>query len=369
MRIAIVINTSWNIFNFRLSLIEALSKEGHEVIAIAPFDDYSQKLIIAGCTYIPIQIENKGTNPLHDLLLVKRFYKSYKQAKPDVILQYTIKPNIYGTIAAKWAGIPVINNVSGLGTVFIVRNLISKLAIGLYKLAFRFPAKVFFQNLDDQELFIHYNLVKQSITDVLPGSGVDIQRFIPSANFIRNNPFTFLMVSRVLYEKGVVEFVEASRLLKQKYPDIQCLLLGALDESGNIGIKKATFMNWVEEGVIQYLGTSDTVEIYYTKADCVVLPSYREGTPKTLLEAVAMGKPIITTNVPGCKETVIHDYNGYLCEVRNVTDLAAKMEQMYLLSAKDLQRMGQASRTLAVEKFDERIVIQKYLQAIKEVTA
>ncbi len=369
MRIAIVINTSWNIYNFRLNLVQAFLEQGHEVVAIAPPDAYSPKLIAAGCRYVPLRMENKGTNPLQDTVLIKRFYTVFKKVRPDVILQYTIKPNIYGTLAAKLAGIPTINNVSGLGTVFIVRNLVSKVAQSLYRLAFRFPAKVFFQNHDDQELFIHYKLVNPCLTEVLPGSGIDLKRFTPALVFTRSTPFTFLMIARVLYEKGVVEFVEASRILKQKYPDIHCQLLGALDEAGNIGIKKNTFMTWVEEGIIEYLGTSDEVAAIILKADSVVLPSYREGTPKTLLEAAALGKPIVTTNVPGCKETVMDGENGFLCEVRNAADLAAKMEQLYLLPATELKKMGALSRQLAVTKFDEQFVIDKYIAAVNTIAA
>ncbi|GEO02579.1 glycosyl transferase [Adhaeribacter aerolatus] len=368
MRIAIVINKSWNIYNFRMGLVKAFLKLGHEVVAIAPEDEYSQKLVLAGCRYFPIEMESKGTNPLEDLLLTKRFYDCYRQVKPDVILQYTIKPNIYGSVAARLAGIPTINNVSGLGTVFIVRNFVSKVALKLYKFAFRFPSKVFFQNKEDRQLFLDHRLIKEQITDVLPGSGIDTERFKPAPVFTRNQRFTFLMVARVLYEKGVVEYVEAARLIKAKYPEVRCQLLGAIDESGNIGIKKSVFQAWVEEGAIEYLGTSGTVEAHLAKADCVVLPSYREGTPKTLLEAAAMGKPIVTTNVPGCRETVIEGRNGFLCEVRNSQDLADKMMRMYQLPAAELEQMGKASRQLAEEKFDEKYVIDKYVTAIQSIT-
>ncbi|KAA5549185.1 glycosyltransferase family 4 protein [Adhaeribacter rhizoryzae] len=367
MRIAIVINKSWNIYNFRMGLVKAFLKLGHEVVAIAPEDEYSQKLVLAGCRYYPIEMESKGTNPLEDLMLTKRFYDCYRQVKPDVILQYTIKPNIYGTVAARLAGIPTINNVSGLGTVFIVRNFVSKVALKLYKFAFRFPIKVFFQNKEDRQLFLDHRLIKEQITDVLPGSGIDTQRFKPAPIFTRNQQFTFLMVARVLYEKGVVEYVEAARIIKARYPEVRCQLLGGIDESGNIGIKKSVFQEWVDEGAIEYLGTSGKVETHIAEADCVVLPSYREGTPKTLLEAAAMGKPIVTTNVPGCRETVIEGQNGFLCEVRNSEDLADKMIKMYQLPVADLENMGKASRQLAEEKFDERYVIDKYLAAIQAI--
>jgi glycosyltransferase involved in cell wall biosynthesis len=368
MRIAIVINKSWNIYNFRMGLIRTFLRLGYEVVAIAPEDEYSQQLVLAGCRYYPIKMENKGTNPLQDLLLTKRFYDTYRRVKPDVILQYTIKPNIYGSLAAKMAGIPTINNVSGLGTVFLVRNMVSKVALKLYKLAFRFPEKVFFQNKEDRQLFLEHQLIKAHKTDVLPGSGIDTERFRPATVFSRNKNFTFLMVARVLYEKGVVEYVEAARLIRVQYPEVRCQLLGGIDESGNIGIKRAIFESWVAEGTIEYLGISGTVEEHISEADCVVLPSYREGTPKTLLEAAAMGKPIVTTNVPGCRETVVDGLNGFLCEVKDATDLADKMIKMYRLPESELACMGKASRILAEEKFDERYVIDKYVSAVRAVT-
>ena len=368
MRIAIVINTSWNIYNFRMNLAKAFMAVGHEVIAIAPRDAYSEKLVAAGMQYVPVEMENKGTNPVKDLLLIKQFHTIYKTVKPDVILHYTIKPNIYGTLAAKLAGIPAINNVSGLGTVFIVKNLVSKVALGLYKLAFRFPAKVFFQNEDDRQLFLEHKLVAEEITEVLPGSGVDTTRFKPAETFVRHPDFRFLMIARVLYEKGIVEYVEAAKKLKPQFPQVRFQLLGAFDEAGNVGIKKTLFQEWIKGGEIEHLGTSDDVAAVIAQADCVVLPSYREGTPKTLLEAAAMGKPIITTNVPGCKETVVNNQNGYLCEVKNAGDLAAKMKQLLQLSDAELNQMGQASRQLALSRFDEKIVINQYLKAINAVT-
>ena len=348
-----------------MNLIEAFLKKGWEVVAIAPEDAYSQRLVAAGCKFVPVKMENKGTNPVKDMLLVKDFYLIYKTVKPDVILQYTIKPNIYGTLAAKLAGIPTINNVSGLGTVFIVQNLVSKVALGLYKFAFQFPDKVFFHNEHDRQLFIEHHLIKPELTDIVPGSGINTNKFVPAATFVRNQPFVFLMIARVLYEKGIVEYVEAARHLKQKYPELKFNLLGGVDESGNIGVKRAILEGWIAEGIIEYLGTSDDVGAVIATADCVVLPSYREGTPKTLLEAAAMAKPIVTTNVAGCKETIIHNQSGYLCDVKSAEDLAAKMEQMYKLTDEELRKMGQAGRQLALDKFDEKHVIRKYIEAME----
>ncbi|NDK57158.1 glycosyltransferase family 4 protein [Pontibacter fetidus] len=368
MRIAIVINTSWNIFNFRLSLIQALLAEGHEVIAIAPHDNYSQRLLDAGCRFVPVTME-QGTNPFKDLWLIWRLYRAYVRVKPDVVLHYTIKPNIYGAIAAHWAGIPAINNVSGLGTVFIKKDYISNIALRLYKQAFQYPAKVFFQNHDDRKLFLKHELVRAGITEVLPGSGINLDAFKPMPKPDPTAPFTFLMIARVLYEKGVAEYVQACGLVKAKYPTIRCQLLGLVDERSRSGIKQTTLDAWLATGVIDYLGTTDDVASIIAQADCVVLPSYREGTPRTLLEAAAMGKPLIATNVPGCREVVQQNINGLLCRVRNAPDLADKMEQMLQMPPEQLQKMGEASRHIAETKFDVNFVIQRYLKAVAEVTA
>ena len=187
MRVALVINTSWNIWNFRASLVRALQAAGHEVLAIAPPDDYSQRLETElGCRYVPILMENKGTNPLKDAALTARFYQIYRREKPDVVLHYTIKPNIYGSIAARLAGVPSINNVSGLGTVFIIKNFVSKVALGLYKFAFRFPSKVFFQNKDDRQLFLENGLVREQITGLLPGSGVEPEQTLAALRDVQH---------------------------------------------------------------------------------------------------------------------------------------------------------------------------------------
>jgi glycosyltransferase involved in cell wall biosynthesis len=371
VRVAIVLNTSWNIWNFRRGLVKALQAAGHEVLAIAPPDDYSSRLESElGCRYVPILMENKGTNPLKDAQLTRRFLGVYKRERPDVVLHFTIKPNIYGTLAARLAGVPSINNVSGLGTVFLIENLVSKVARGLYRLAFRFPHKVFFQNNDDRELFIRYGLIRPARTGLVPGSGVDLARFRPqpASEKAAAAPFIFLMVARVLYEKGIVEYFAAARQVRAALGpgQVRFQLLGALDEAGGVGVPRATFEQWLAEGLIDYLGTSDDVAAHLHRADCVVLPSYREGTPKTLLEAAACGKPLITTDVPGCRETVQNGYNGYLCQVRSAPDLADKLLAVAQLPPARLAAMGAASRQLAETKFDEQLVLREYLQAVAD---
>lgn len=351
-----------------MSLLKALQAEGHEIIAIAPADAYSQKLKEAGCRFVPVKMGNH-TNPFQDIWLTWQLYSVYKRVRADVVLHYTIKPNIYGTLAARMAGIPSVNNVSGLGTVFLAIGFVSAVAMQLYRLAFRFPAKVFFQNNDDRALFLKKGLVKQERTDLVPGSGVDLQRFRPATTFVRHEPFTFLMVARLLYDKGIAEYVEAAKLVKEKHPDVKCSILGAIDKQNPSGVQPWQLEQWIKEGCITYVGSTDEVAPVIAQADVVVLPSYREGTPKSLLEAAAMAKPLIATDVPGCREVVMHQKNGFLCNVRNAGDLADKMLQMLDLNNEELEQMGRNSRAIAEHRFNDSFVIEKYRCALKAVAA
>lgn len=364
MRIGITINTSWNIYNFRKGLIRTLQSEGHQIIAIAPPDEFSKRLVNElDCEFFPLEMEKKGTNPFKDFSLIGRLYKLYKQADLDIVLQFTIKPNIYGAMAAALLGIPSINNVTGLGTVFIRKGLMFTAAKILYRFAFRYPQAVFFQNGDDKEVFLQHKLVPKAIIDLVPGSGINLREFQPSL-FMKNKVFTFLMVSRVLYDKGIIEYIDAIKALRAQGLNYRFQLLGGINEASGLGVPKTQVEEWVKEGLIEYLGVTDDVRSYIEDADCIVLPSYREGTPRTLIEAASMGKPIVTTNVAGCKETVIHGYNGFLCEVRNAQDLAAKMKTLAQTEAETLKKMGESSRKLAEAKFDEHLVISKYKQHI-----
>lgn len=363
MKIAIVINTSWNIYNFRKGLVKALLEAGHEVIAIAPQDEYSEFLKEMGCKFYPVTLSNKGTNPLKDLYYMYQLFRIYNKIKPNVILQYTIKPNIYGTFASLPFRCLIINNVSGLGTVFLHNNISSRIAKFLYKLSFRFPKKVFFQNNDDRKLFIDNALINQKTTALLPGSGIPLDKFAPTP-FKRNQIFTFLMIGRLLYDKGIMEYAQASEILQKKGIDVKCMVLGKIETQKGLGVGHELVKEWQENNIIEYLGTTDNVAEIISKADCVVLPSYREGTPRALLEACAMAKPIVTTDVVGCKETVDNGINGYLCEVKNAQDLADKMFQVFELSNENLQKMGNESRKKVEREFDERIVIKKYLDTI-----
>ena len=364
--IAIVINTSWNIYNFRVGLLKALQEEGYKIIAIAPHDAYSRKLESLGFEYHEIKMHNKGTNPVEDAKLIWDFYTLYKKLKPDALLHYTIKPNIYGAMAAKMLGIPVISNISGLGTVFLEDSLSSKVARFLYKIALKSPKKVFFQNSYDQALFVDSNLVEKSKTELLPGSGIDSKKFAPMVVPKKSDSMTFLLVARLIKDKGIVEYVNAARQLS-KICDAKCYILGAYYEGNPSAISSKQMQKWQDEGLVTYLGVSDDVASHMASVDCVVLPSYREGLSRVLLEAASMGKALITTAVPGCQEVVEDGVNGYLCEVKNSASLQKAMEKMISLPPEERERMGKKGREKVIAEFDEKIVIDRYKEALLEI--
>lgn len=364
-KVVVCVNTSWNIYNFRLNLARAIKKSGYEVILVAPYDKYSD-LLKQEFEYHDIYISNKGTNPKEDLKTLIEFYKLYKKIKPDIVLNYTIKPNIYGNIACKLLGINTINNISGLGTVFINENLVTKIAKFLYKFSLKTSSKVFFQNNEDKELFIKNKLISKNKCDVLPGSGVDTDKFSPIIYNKKDNIFRFLVIARVLWDKGIAEYVKAAEELKNKYQNIEFQILGSLDAVNKTAVPKEIVDNWVDKKIINYLGTTDNVQDIIKQVDCVVLPSYREGTPRTLLESASMAKPIITTNAVGCKDVVNDNINGFLCDVKNIESLKNAMEKMLLLDKNERDKMGILGRKKILKEYDEKIVINKYLFEINQ---
>ncbi len=366
MRIAIVLNTSWNIYNFRMNFVRKLIDQGYEVHTIAPKDDYTRYLQEAGCTHHNVRMDSRGANFLKDSALIVELFLIYRKLRPDVILHYTIKPNVYGTLAASMLRIPVINNVCGLGTVFLKNNLVSVIAILLYKISFQFARKVFFQNHDDLKLFIDKGLVPANAVDLVPGSGIDLRRFQPIP-FKRNEKFTFLLISRLITDKGILEYVEAVRRLKTNGLDARFQILGAMDEDHKRGIKVKVIEEWINSGTIEYLGTTNDVRQFINLADCIVLPSYREGTPRTLLEAASSSKPIIATDVPGCNHVVKDQYNGLLCKLKDANDLADKMKLMTEFDEQKLKIFGENGRAKMEAEYDEAVVINKYLETLKSL--
>lgn len=360
MKIAVVVNTSWNLYNFRFNFLRKLIAEGHEVHTVAPNDDYTRYLTDIGCIHHRIKMDSRGANPIRDSALILELFTIYRKIRPDIICHFTIKPNVYGTIAATLLRIPVINNVCGLGTVFLKRNLISAIAILLYRISFPFAYKVFFQNPDDLRLFVRKKLVVPSAAELVPGSGIDLQKFQPM-EFSRNKKFTFLMISRLISDKGVLEYIEAVQKLKSAGVNAHFQVLGAKDPEHKRGIKLEVIDKWIKEETIEYLGTTNDVRQHIGKADCIVLPSYREGTPRTLLEAASSCKPIIATDVPGCNHVVVNYFNGLLCKLKDANDLADKMQEIAGFEDDVLRQFGVNGRQKMEAEYSESLVINKYL--------
>jgi glycosyltransferase involved in cell wall biosynthesis len=377
VKVVIALNAAWNLLNFRSGLIKALVADGHTVLLAAPSDEHVPALVALGARFVDVPMHTHGTNPLTDLALLWRFARLLQRERPDVLLAYTAKPNVYGSLAARWLGVPVVNNIAGLGSVFIKGGWLAGVLKGLYRVALARSHCVFFQNPDDLQLFLDHRLVAHAQTALLPGSGVDLQKFRPAplpclqstgpAQSADPRRFVFLLVARMLKDKGVEEYVQAARSLKARHPQVECALLGFVDGDNPTAISAAQMQAWVSEGVVSYWGTSTDVREELARADCVVLPSYREGTPRTLLEAAAMARPLVATDVPGCREVVRHGINGLLCAPRDAQSLAEQMAAMLNMTDDALQQMATASRQWVQTYFDEQIVIDRYRQALADL--
>jgi glycosyltransferase involved in cell wall biosynthesis len=363
----IAINTTWNIFNFRRGLISALGQAGFSVVAYAPPDEYVGRIQSAGARYMPMQLNNSSTHPLLELMTLWRMVRLLGRERPALLLTYTPKVNIYLALAARVWGIPVVANVSGLGRTFIAGGWLTLAARILYRVAFSWPRCIFFQNTEDRAVFLDSGMARAERTALLPGSGVDVSRFSPRPRVRGEEAFVFLMVARLMWDKGVGEYIAAARQLKLEFPSVSFRLLGFLDVPSPSALTRAEVEGWVTEGLIEYLGHSDDMAPIYAAADCVVLPSYREGMPKTLLEAASMGLPAIATDVPGCRQAVIDGETGLLCEVRDAEALASTMRRMLLLTPEQRAAMGRAARERVVQEFDEKIVVERYLNVVKEI--
>lgn len=345
-------------YNFRRSLFSALIRDGYRVTVVAPADDtFRPRLEAAGCAFVPVEIQAKGINPYCDLKLCAALYLRLRKLRPDFCFFYTIKPNIYGCVAAALAGVKHIAVTTGLGYTFIARNRVAALARRLYKVAFRSAQQVWFLNEDDRDVFLKEKLVKKEKTFVLPGEGIDTEYFDGDRYPPGDASVSFLLVARMLWDKGVGEYVEAARLLKKKYPEVAFQLLGMAGADNPSAIPVQTIRSWADEGLVEYLGATPDVRPYMAAASCVVLPSYREGIPVSLLEGSAMGKPLVTADTAGCRDTVDEGATGFICRVRDAESLAGAMEKIIRMPEGERLRMGLAGREKMKREFSvERVV-------------
>ena len=348
--------------------MKSLRDKGYIISAVATTDEYVSYIKSEGFSFIPVTISRKGKNPLEDISLVFRFWQILKREQPNIILTYTPKPNIYASIAAHFLHVRVISNVAGLGNVFVNSGILSVIVSCLYKLAFKQSYRIYFQNNDDLKYFTDKGLVDKSVSVRIPGSGVDIRKFTPQPHRNTDNKFIFMLVSRMLWDKGIGEFVQAARRLKIKYPNVAFYLIGFIDSQNPQGISKQQIESWVKEKIIDYYGATYDIVGTMANADCIVLPSfYREGVPRVLLEAASMAKPIITTDSVGCRDAVEDGITGYLCKAKDVDDLYDKMSRILHLSKEEREAMGMRGRAKMSREFDENFVIQRYMNDIERL--
>ena len=365
LRVCLVSNTAWSIYNFRHGLLHALCAAGVEVTVIAPRDRTFAPLTEMGCRCIDLRVASQGTNPLADLRTLAALYRCYRRIRPQAVFHYTIKPNIYGSIAAALARVPSIAVTTGLGYVFIRDSAAARVAKRLYRFAFRFPREVWFLNRDDLDAFRAASLLaRPERTRLLHGEGVDLTHFAPAPWPAAKRTVDFVLIGRLLWDKGVGEYVAAARRLKARYPQARFALLGPVGAANPSAIAQAEIVRWQNEGLIDYLGEATDVRPFIAAADCVVLPSYREGVPRTLLEAAALARPIVATDVPGCREAVEHGATGLLCAARDADALTAALAQIIDMDAAARAAMGARGRKKAEAEFDERAVIARYFASL-----
>tara|TARA_B100000686_G_C16594879_1_gene865411 strand:- start:85 stop:1104 length:1020 start_codon:yes stop_codon:yes gene_type:complete len=331
---------------------------------IAPQDHCAENLESLGCKLFPISLDSSGRNPLKDIGTFFKLLYLYKKLKPDLILNFTPKINIYSTLAGSFLKIQCINNIAGLGTAFIENGVASKLVGFLYMISQPLASVVFFQNQEDMDLFNKKGWVKKKKSIRIMGSGVDLKQFkvmdAPDDNIVR-----FLFVGRILKEKGILDLINASSLLKQNHNNFELQILGWVDSDKTDQIKLNDILSLEQEGLVNYLGYHTNVSDFIAIADCIVLPSYyREGVPRSLLEAAAMGKPIISTNTIGCRETIDDEVTGFFCRTRDPDDLSKKMKLIIDMGHKKRVKMGHRGRRKIEKEFDEQYVIEEYMKAI-----
>ena len=374
MKILFVANTSFFLHNFLLGIMRRAQEEGYEVIAAAPSDDYTPKVEAQGFPIASLQcLDRKGSNPIRDFRFMRELLHLYNRERPDLVFHFTIKPNVFGGIAARLARVPSIPTVTGLGWLFTDRS--AKAVLGsygykmLYRVAFKSCPRALFLNDDDRAFFVEQRLAPAQRALVTPGSGVDTERFAPTEHTGEHGTqkdFVFLLIGRLLWDKGIAEFVEAAAAVKKSHPDAQFQLLGPIDQENRAAVAESMVRKWVEEGTVNYLGRTDDVRPYIAQSDVVVLPSYREGLPSALLEAMSMARPVIASNVPGSRGLVEEGRTGFLVEARNPNDLAGRVIACIDMGKDGLRTMGKRAREKVLRQFDARQASEAYLSVMNE---
>ena len=359
-------NSCWNLLNFRDALIAGLQEAGYRLVAFVPADGHADKLRGRGVEVHDFPMARSGINPVADARLLLRYLIAFRRIRPAAYCGFTIKPNVYGAAAAGLVGVPAINNVTGLGTTFLSHGLLWRIARRLYRWAFRRSHRVFFHNCEDMGIFVSQGIILPEQGAVIPGSGIDLDEFQPAHGDTTAHP-TLLFIGRAIRDKGIGEYVEAARQLRTRMPGLRFQVLGNLDPGNPTSVCGGDFQSWIADGSIEHLGEHSDVRPFIRDATAVVLPSYREGMSRALLEAAAMGKPMVATDVAGCRELVDEGVTGALCRPRDAASLADAMERIARSSAERLEALGRAAREKVEREFGEEIVVDAYVRVLAEV--
>jgi len=359
-KILILANNDIGLYKFRKELIEELLKD-NEVIISLPDGEFVKELVNLGCEFIDTNISRRGTNPITDLKLMIEYKKILERIKPDVVLSYTIKPNVYGGMMCRLQKTPYISNITGLGTAIENGGVLQSFTIFLYKLALKNASCVFFQNKENAE-FINSKGIIIGKQKVIPGSGVNLDHY-EVLDYPEDKIINFIFISRVMKQKGINQYLDTAMYIKKKYPNTQFHILGFCEESYEEKLKEMH-----DKGIIQYHGMQSDVRKFHKISHCTIHPTfYPEGMSNVLLESAACGRPIITTNRSGCREIVDDGVNGYVVEEQNSQDLIEKVEKFLKLSYEEKKQMGSAGRAKVEKEFDRQIVIDAYKDEIKAV--
>jgi len=369
-RIGIVANTTWNIYNFRLNVIEKLLADDYEVFVLAPTDEFIEyKEKFPQVKHIHLRfITRDGKHPIKDIVFIEELRRKYKKLELDIVLHYTHKPNIYGAIAGQLAGIPTIGVITGLGYPFLKKGWIEKLVSGLYKLTSNLHKKVIFENEDDRLMFTEKGMVKASKAISVKGCGVNIDHFSPTNEGERNGVTRFTFIGRLLYDKGIKEFVLAAEEIKKRYNGkSRFTVVGELDKDNPSSVNPDELANWIHQDLIDYKGYVKDVRKIISDSDCIVLPSYREAIARSLTESMAMGKAVIATETAGCREAIDHGENGFLVPVKDSDSLRKAMDNIIQMNNEELAKMGEFGRTKTIKEFDDRIIANQIVDIVNSV--
>lgn len=350
------------IYNFRKELIERMIQEGYEVYVALPYGPKVELLKEMGCKFVDTPINRRNTNPVEDLKVFLNYIKVLKEVKPDVVLTYTVKPNVYGGIACRIKKIPYICNVTGLGSGYLNGGIVQKVVQILSKLAFRKANKVFFQNTADRDLLVQQGVVKDNY-DLLPGSGVNLETYKVLPYPPEDQPINFNFVARVMKDKGIDEYLEAAKIIKEKYPNVVFNVIGMIDQPHYEEILK----KYEEDGIIKYHGFQTDMMTFIERCNCMINPSYTEGMSNVLLENAACGRPLIASNIPGCKEIIDENINGYTFKVKDTKNLVDKIEIFINTNYNEKVEQGLQGRKKVEKEFDRQIVVNEYINEIKRI--